>query len=45
VLTMELCRGLIAQKMMSIAHPPLRPDCAGRMLRSLRDDASLFRDR
>ena len=44
-LTMELCRGLVAQKVVSIAHPPLRPDGAGRVLGSLRDDAALFRDR
>src|SRR5271156_1199919 len=44
-LKMELCRGLVAQKVVSIAHPPLRPDGAGRVLGSLRDDAGLFRDR
>ena len=44
-LKMELCRGLVAQKVVSNAHPPLRPDGAGRVLGSLRDDASLFRDR
>ena len=44
-LKMELCRGLVAQKMVSTAHPPFRPDGTGRLLGSLRDDASLFRDR
>src|ERR1700756_59536 len=42
---MELCRGLVAQKMVSTAHPTPRPDGTGRVLGSLRDDASLFRDR
>src|ERR1700735_5552078 len=42
---MELCRGLVAQKVVSTAHPTLRPDGAGRVLGSLRDDASLFRNR
>ena len=44
-LKMELCRGLVPQIMMSNAHPPLRPDDAGRLLGGLRDDAGLFRDR
>src|ERR1700733_8599108 len=44
-LKMELCRGLVAQKVVSIAHPTLRPDGAGRLPGSLRDDARLFRDR
>jgi len=44
-LKMELCRGLVAQKVVSVAHQPLRPDGAGRALGSLRDDAGLFRDR
>jgi hypothetical protein len=30
VLKMELCRGLVAQKVVSNAHPPLRPDGACR---------------
>jgi hypothetical protein len=42
---MGLCRGLVAQKVVSTARPPLRPDGAGRLLGSLRDDASLFRNR
>jgi hypothetical protein len=44
-LKMELCRGLVAQKVVSNAHPTLRPDGAGRVFGSLRDDAGLFRDR
>src|SRR5580693_1201557 len=44
-LTMELCRGLVAQKVMGNAQPTLRPDGAGRLLGSLRDDAGLFRNR
>src|SRR5258708_27702871 len=44
-LKMELCRGLVAQIVVSHAHPPLRPDGAGRVLGSLRDDPSLFCDR
>src|SRR3984957_14007302 len=44
-LAMELCRGLVAQKVMGNAHPTLPPDGAGRVLGSLRDDAGLFRDR
>src|ERR1700723_2978 len=44
-LAMELCRGLVAQKVMGNAQPTLRPDGAGRLLGSLRDDAGLFRDR
>ena len=44
-LTMELCRGLVAQIVVSTAHPTLRPDDAGRVLGSLRDDARLFRNR
>src|ERR1700751_1402767 len=44
-LEMELCRGLVAQKVVSNAHPPLRPDGAGRVLGGLRDDAAPFRDR
>src|SRR5271154_2774501 len=44
-LTMDLCRGLVAQKMVSSAQPPLCPDGAGRVLGSLRNDAGLFRDR
>src|ERR1700733_9811340 len=44
-LKMELCRGLVAQKVVSVAHQPLRPDDAGRVPGSLRDDAGLFRDR
>ena len=44
-LTMELCRGLVAQKVVGIALPTLRPDGAGRVLGSLRDDGALFRDR
>jgi hypothetical protein len=44
-LTMELCRGLVAQIVVSTAHPTLRPDGARRVLGSLRDDASLFRNR
>src|SRR5271168_2434332 len=40
-LKMELCRGLVAQKVVSVAHQPLRPDDAGRVLGSLRDDAGL----
>jgi len=44
-LTMELCGGLVAQKVASISHPALRPDGAGRILGSLSNDAALFRDR
>jgi acetyl-CoA carboxylase alpha subunit len=44
-LTMKLCRGLVAQKVVSIAHQPFRPDGADRVLDSLRDDARLFGDR
>ena len=44
-LTMELCRGLVAQKVMSIAQPTLRPDGAGRVLGGPRDDSGLFRER
>src|SRR6202051_4828898 len=44
-LTMELCRGLVAQIVVSTPHPTLRPDGAGRVLGSLRDDARLFRNR
>ena len=44
-LKMELCRGLVAQIVVRHAHPPLRPDGAGRVLGSLRDGAALFRDR
>jgi hypothetical protein len=44
-LAMKLCRGLVAQIVVSNAPPPLRPDGAGRLVRSLRDDAGLFRDR
>src|SRR5580704_12640752 len=42
---MELCRGLVAQKVVSNAHPPPRPDGAGRVLGSVRGDAALFCDR
>ena len=44
-LKMDLCRGLVAQIVVSNAPPPLDPDDAGRLLGSLRDDAGLFRDR
>ena len=44
-LKMQLCDGLVAHKVVSIAHPPLRPDGAERVLGSLRDDAALLRDR
>src|SRR3984885_2641791 len=44
-LTMELCRGLVAQIVVSNATPPFRPDGADPVLGSLRDDAGLFRDR
>ena len=44
-LTMELCRGLVAQIVVSTAHPTLRPDGSARVLGSQRDDASLFRNR
>src|ERR1700684_1871290 len=36
-LKMELCRGLVAQIVVRHAHPPLRPDRAGRVLGRLRD--------
>jgi hypothetical protein len=42
---MELRRGLVAQKMVGNANPPLRPDSAGRVLDGLRDDAGSLRDR
>src|ERR1700730_17317020 len=42
-LKMELCLGLVAQKVVSIAHPPLCPDGASRVLVSPRDDAALLR--
>src|ERR1700733_907650 len=44
-LTMKLCRGLIAQMVVSTAHPTLRPDGAGRVFGSHRDDAGPFRNR
>jgi hypothetical protein len=44
-LKMELCRGLVTQKVVSNAYPPRRPDGADRVLGNLRDDVSLFRDR
>src|ERR1700722_6818109 len=44
-LKMQLCDGLIAHKVVSIAHSPLRPDGAERVPGSLRDDEALFRDR
>src|ERR1700759_4271433 len=44
-LKMELCRGLVAQKVVSTAYPTLRPDCAGRVLGGPRDDADLLPDR
>src|SRR3984885_15333817 len=44
-LTMELCRGLVAQKGGSIAHQPFRPDAAERLLDSLGNDPRLFGDR
>src|ERR1700747_1328638 len=44
-LTMELGQGLVAQIVVSNAHPTLRPDGAGRVLDNLRDDTGLFRDR
>ena len=44
-LKMELSLGLVAQKVVSIAYPTLRPDGAGRVLGSLCDDTALFRDR
>src|SRR5258708_7446163 len=42
---MELGQGLVAQIVVSNAHPTLRPDRAGRVLDNLRDDTGLFRDR
>jgi hypothetical protein len=42
---MELCRGLIAQKVVIKSDQPLRPDGARRVLGSLRNKAGLFRDR
>src|ERR1700736_6705379 len=45
VLKMELCRGLVAHKVVSNAHPPPRPAGAGRQLGSLRDGPAPFRDR
>src|SRR6202041_2316628 len=44
-LAMALCRGLVAQKVVSNAQPTLHPDGAGRVLGSLRDDAAVFRNR
>src|SRR5580692_7874957 len=44
-LKMELCRGLVAQIVVRHAHPPLRPDGAGRLLGGLLHDATLHRDR
>ena len=44
-LKMQLCDGLVAHKVVGVAHSPLRPDGAGRVLGSLRDDAALLRDR
>src|SRR5271167_5254987 len=44
-LKVELCRGLVAQIVVRHAHPPLRPDGAGRVLGSPRDGAAPFRDR
>src|ERR1700735_3526857 len=39
-LTMALCRGLVAQKVVSNSPPTLHPNGAGRVLGSLRDDAA-----
>ena len=42
---MELCRGLVAQKVVIEADQPLGPDSAGRVLGSPCNNAGLFRDR
>src|ERR1700723_1029637 len=43
-LAMQLCRGLVAQKVMGNAQPTLRPDGAGRLLGILLVDAALSRN-
>src|ERR1700722_3416562 len=43
-LKVELCGGLVAQKMVSAAHPTFGPDGASRVHGGLRDDASLLRN-